>query len=768
MMKRRIQRKLIQRESRALSAATGAPVGDLRTLSEMIGRAQLAALAGKSFHGKRDMYQSLGYDRDVDVVKYRARYKRSGIAKRIVEAGPKATWRGGAEIIEDENPEVSTEFEEVFVDLDDRLHVWATLCRLDILAGIGRYAVLLIGAPGELSTEMSPTVSADEIVYLQPYGEDDAVIKTWDTDPKSARFGFPTSYTLTRTNTAGTLNVTLNDVHWTRVIHVANDILDETVYGQPRLECVWNYLDDLDKVVGGGSEAFWMRVNKGLALQLDPETDFSATSPEGLARQKALKHELDDYEHKLKRIIALQGVEIKELGGDVANFAAQVDSLLTLIAASTGIPKRILQGSERGELASTQDATNWDTQIEDRRDQFAKPYVLAPFIDFCVEHGVLPEPEKWEVKWPSLVQLDEQGKADLAMKYKNLGQTIVTDAEIRNDVLGKEQLTEEQKAEIAASQPQPPVMPADETAVGVVEPGRKKGAPPKAMTEAEKQLEADRLKEELRTAASRKPSLAQLRIDSVAKKHEASMTGRLLSAIKRVKRALSQKLLTYAVGTGHQGTVESEVSKAFGELERVAAQPLAKELKKTMIAGGDAAARSIHLHGVPLKARNAGGPGSGYFGHGGRPGEVGGSSGEGESSVSSSGSSSVSSSVSRSKLEPLSLSMQWSSSQEGGSGEVTINLPKGMDAKKMTDDEAARVLLHRLPGESAARYVDSKDDIDSIKAKVTGHGDGWVNVSFDLTLSDSGLSKMLGEDDESASEVQSQRGNLTTDVRLRD
>jgi hypothetical protein len=100
--------------------------------------------------------------------------------------------------------------------------------------------------------------------------------------------------------------------------------------------------------------------------------------------------------------------------------------------------------------------------------------------------------------------------------------------------------------------------------------------------------------------ASGKHSLAQLRVTSVAKKRAASFAGKVLSAMKRVKRALNKKLLTYAASTGHQMTVEHEVSKAFGELERAATPMIEGELRKTMMDGGDAAARSIHLHGVPL------------------------------------------------------------------------------------------------------------------------------------------------------------------------
>jgi hypothetical protein len=642
-MKKRLRRKLVPR----MSAAATAPneVASLRVLSELVGgvgsRVDLARYAGKSFHGKRDLYDALGYDRSLVVEKYRDRYERNGVAKRIVEAAPRATWRGGVEVVEDEDPEISTPFEEAFVKLDKRLHVWATLCRVDILAGIGRYAGILIGAPGTMDTPLPDSLTPEKIVYLQPYGEDDLPIQTWDADPASTRFGLPTTYQLNRTDPSGTRKTVSSNVHYTRILHVACDVLDETVYGQPRLKCVWNDLDNLEKILGGGSEAFWQRVNKGLVFNLDKELSLDTSTDEGKKKVDSLKRQFEEYEHKLKRILTVQGMNVQELGGDVANFANQVDSLLTIMAASTGMPKRILQGSERGELSSIQDATNWDTQIEDRRDQFAMPYVLYPLVELFIKIGVLPTPKEWDVKWPSLVQMDEQGKADLALKYQKLGQEIITNAEIRNDVLGKQPLSDQQKAEIAASAPPVPGAPGgpvDETQVGVVVPGTKRNGPvpvvdhtrtpPGGVGATVPVVDHNRSKPTPRAAAARF-TLPQLRAESVAKKRAPSLAGKILDAIRRARRALSPKLLSYAVGTGAQTMVEHEVSKAFGELERSVGPELQKDLHATLLDGADMAARSIHLHGVPLRARAAGGPGSGYFGHAGVPGVQGGSSTEG-------------------------------------------------------------------------------------------------------------------------------------------
>ena len=66
-------------------------------------------------------------------------------------------------------------------------------------------------------------------------------------------------------------------VHASRVIHVAEDILDDEVYGIPRLEPLYNYLDDLLKVVGGSAEMFWLDAKRRLVFSLRDEY---TTSPE--------------------------------------------------------------------------------------------------------------------------------------------------------------------------------------------------------------------------------------------------------------------------------------------------------------------------------------------------------------------------------------------------------------------------------------------------------------------------------------------------------
>lgn len=412
-------------------------VGVLRVLADLSERMTLGRdPAGLTFGGKRDVSTALGFKRILNPADYRKRFNRGGLAGRVVECKPQATWSEGIEIVEDQDPLVSTQFEEAWVALNERLNLWSTFYRADVLAGIGRYAIIWLGLPGAPDTEAAATFNADDLVYLMPYAEDDARISAYDEDPESPRFGQPTLY-LVR-STAGNKRAKATNVHWSRVLHIADGALDSLVFGRPRLELVWDYFDSLDKVVGGGAEAFWQRVNQGMHLDLAVPKEGEETVLEP-ADIEALKSAMDDYANGMRRHLLTRGAELKMLGSDVANFSNPADAIITLIAGTVGIPKRILTGSERGDLASSQDATNWQTQIADRRTQYAEPVIVRAFIDRLVKAKALPAPVSYNVRWPERETVNETERATIATAWADLnakaGKTVVTPEEIRDLVL---------------------------------------------------------------------------------------------------------------------------------------------------------------------------------------------------------------------------------------------------------------------------------------------------------------------------------------------
>lgn len=416
----------------------------LRSLGAIHDRLQFAQLHGFGFEGRRDYYTALGYARSLTPELYWERYRRNGVARRLVNALPNATWRAGADIVEDDTPEIVTPFEEAWIEFAARTKAWDRMRKVDVLSQLGRFGVLLIGYPGALSAEALKR-KPGSVAYLKQFSELRVKVQDGDldNDRTSPRFGQPIRYQFTNLLKSNGSQGT-QFVHWTRVIHVADEAVEDDEWGEPLLASVWNWLDDLEKVAGAGSEAFWRRVQPMLQASLAP----GAVLPSG--GEAAVEAEIDKLIHGLRRWVRVSGVELDEIGShDVAQFDRQIDSLIGLIVTPYGIPKRIFQGSEEGDLASSQDRGNWGQNVRDRRRQFAESVVLRPLVSRLQLLGQLPEtPDSYEARWPDVQDLDMGERLKLAETAatvnKNQGEFVITTNEIRDNILGYEPLEEDE------------------------------------------------------------------------------------------------------------------------------------------------------------------------------------------------------------------------------------------------------------------------------------------------------------------------------------
>lgn len=418
----------------------------ITTLSSLLSRASMASQLGKQFGGRRDLYEQFGYVKEPKFEDYYLRYDRQDIAGRVVDAPVSATWRREPLIQEDDDENNYTEFEEAWNALSDKFRIHHYLSRVDKLAGIGHYAVLLIGISGggdlKAPLKEGDLSGPEDIIYLAPYSEKSAQIHSWVTAPTDPRFGKPELYRIDFSAGFPDSGAMIQSqlVHHSRIIHVAEDLLEDEVLGRPRLKRILNLLDDLAKIVGGSAEMFWRGAFKGLHANLQDDAELS---PE---EEKQISEEFEEYIHGLRRYIRTQGMEVNTLAGEVADPSGVFEVLISLVSGTTGIPKRILLGAEQGELASSQDETNWNARIKERQLQFAEPMILRPFIDKLIWLGALPKPkEPYRIEWPNLFEMSESEKADIATKksqaiqaYAPFGETdrVVPISEFREKVLG--------------------------------------------------------------------------------------------------------------------------------------------------------------------------------------------------------------------------------------------------------------------------------------------------------------------------------------------
>jgi hypothetical protein len=423
--------------------------------SDLLNRYNAARNAGMAFGGDRDYYETLGYDRDPTAEQYLTKYLRNDIARRIVDAPVNASWRDRPTIVDDADAgsedEAETDFEKAVEYLFDEHRALHYIKRADKLTGVGEYGLLFLGLAEDDESDVSladPATESDyqgvletkedsgpdDLAYLATFSQARVTGMETVNDPTNPRYGLPEVYDIEFSNDNGSRT---ERVHHTRVIHIAEDLLENEIYGRPRLEPVLNRLDDLEKVLGGSAEMFWRGADR--KLQLDYQGEGRPNDMRDLA-EKA-----EEMNHGLRNVVKTRDTDINQIGGEDVDPSGVVEQELKHVAGTVGIPLRMLTGSERGELASTQDRATFYERIQERREQFCEPQILRPLLDRLMLLGILPDPrgDSYTVEWGDLFSLNELEQAQLEKeRSKALKQAapmgdpaqLATVAEIRENV----------------------------------------------------------------------------------------------------------------------------------------------------------------------------------------------------------------------------------------------------------------------------------------------------------------------------------------------
>ncbi len=410
----------------------------LVTINASAKRSALANQLGQSYQGERKLYEALGYPTEEDLTYeyFENKYKRQDIATAIIDKPVDATWGGSLLITEEEEVVEDSGLNDAWLELNKEFGVKKRLNKLDKLAGIGHYSVLLFGFDDvkKLEDWAQPAKGKKTLTFLKQLSEEEASIHRLEKNTKRKRFGQPLLYrvrisedttgvqgnkdsisvrsdtTVRGQSSSRSKKTTDILVHHTRVIHVKDGELTSEIFGTPRLKPIINRLEDLEKILGGDAEMFWRNARPGYHAK--PDDNFSISDDV----VKELEDELDKYEHDLRRFITAEGVDINALTQVVASPKEHFEIQIKAISTQTGIPKRILEGSERGELSSSQDRDQWLSLIQNRMTEFAEFDIFRPFIDKCMSHGILPEEDKYTVVWEDIFAPSEAEKVEVGKK----------------------------------------------------------------------------------------------------------------------------------------------------------------------------------------------------------------------------------------------------------------------------------------------------------------------------------------------------------------
>lgn len=390
---------------------------------------------------RRNYYDECGYPRpgtETDWDFYDL-YRRDSVAARVVEVMPKESWQTQPEVYESEDDE-TTPFEDAWDELVQSLRgkesqfkgpegnpVWHYLSLVDVLSGIGSYGVLLLGfddakTDDDLRNEVKRG-GKRKLHSLRAFPSVFAEVTEWDSSPASPRRGMPLRYQITfndpKDSQSGmtapsTSTVT---VHWTRIVHVC-DRYHQAVSSEwsaaPRMRPVLNEILGDQKITMTSPEAFWRSCINLLMLETHPTMGGDVK-----VNPDRLKTMMERIFGGMDRFGTLIGMSAKSVAPTVNDPTAHHTVQLERIALKLGMPVRILKGSERGELASSQDDGAWNDRLKQRQTQHITPCIIIPFVDRLQEYGVLPpcgDEDGYSVYWPDLESSTKAEKADISLK----------------------------------------------------------------------------------------------------------------------------------------------------------------------------------------------------------------------------------------------------------------------------------------------------------------------------------------------------------------
>ena len=374
----------------------------------LLRRTELLNLLGV---GERDIDKACKYPVTITPAQYTKMYTREGIAKRVVKIEPEECWKVVPEVMENE-AESETPFEKAWEELLAEHKIWNYLKRLDMVSGIGRYGGMLIGVDdgGMLSDPVEltdgDTTPKNKLLFLRPLDEANLTIKDVETDIASNRYSMPTLYEIKEPSAIGMGKTTL--VHWTRIHHQADNVDLSDMFGAPRMQSVYNYLENIRKVDGGSGEMFWLGGFPGFS--------FEANEPNAIIDDDSVKDQVEAYSEGFQRYLNMVGGTVKSLEPQVADPTPHIMINIKLIAAARGIPYRIFIGTEESKLSSTQDRQMWNDRTAGRQKLYLTPCMIEPFINRLIQLSILPTCKTLIVSWPKMSTLNESDNAEVTAK----------------------------------------------------------------------------------------------------------------------------------------------------------------------------------------------------------------------------------------------------------------------------------------------------------------------------------------------------------------
>lgn len=270
-------------------------------------------------------------------------------------------------------------------------------------------------SPPEFPSE-KPSGEPLQLTFLRPFDESLVQIVQYEADLRNPRFGQPVMYRITlndpRQQHSGVgLPMATVRVHWSRLIHVADNRGSSEIFGYPRLQQTHRPVLDSMKIRGSSPEGYWRSCFTGLSFETHPQLGGDVeVDRQGMAWM------INAFNNTMTRDLVTTGMSVKSLAPSVVDPTPHEVIAIESICIKMECPVRVFKGSERGELASTQDDSDWNGRVDGRCNGYCTPILVVQFTDRMISAGVLPEPKQYYVQWPDRDATSDKDKAAIMLQ----------------------------------------------------------------------------------------------------------------------------------------------------------------------------------------------------------------------------------------------------------------------------------------------------------------------------------------------------------------
>lgn len=259
-----------------------------------------------------------------------------------------------------------------------------------------------------------------KLLFMRPYPEAQAQITRWEVNRNSPRYCMPLEYSITTLDPfagswGSSMPTTTQLVHWSRVIPIADTYHHATssdVLATPAMQVPLYDILDGRKISGIGSEGYYRNAMLKLFFETIPQLGADV-----VVDDEGLRDMMERMENGPDRHGRLTGMHANPVAPTAVDPTPFLDAKYKRIAVHMGKPKRIFEGSERGELSSDQDEKQDAGEVKGRQERYVNESIIAPTINRLIMVGIVaePGPEGFCIEWPDVHIADEMQQSTVFM-----------------------------------------------------------------------------------------------------------------------------------------------------------------------------------------------------------------------------------------------------------------------------------------------------------------------------------------------------------------